>query len=96
MKVELEKKIVIQARARQKIVVFTEEQKEERERMREELGAIGGSGHYLENDKEIKYGGSRNEMTESKIRYVLQLVSLGERKINFKERGLFTIASENY
>ena len=55
------------------------------EKMREELGAIGGAGHFFEDDREIYKGGTRDEMNEMKVRKVLKLLALGERKINLKE-----------
>ena len=59
------------------------------ETMRKELGAIGGAGHFFEDDREIWKGGVRDEVDGTKIRKVLKLLSLGERKVNLKGWGFF-------
>ena len=50
--------------------------------MRTELGKIGGAGHFFGNDKVI----IREEMKEKELAAVLRLLSLGEKKVNLKER----------
>ena len=52
--------------------------------MRKELGELGGAGHYFGNDK----GRVRKWMGEKEVKKVLQLLSLGEKKINLKEKGV--------
>ena len=64
---------------------------EELEKMRKELGAIGGAGHFWGNDKWTGYGGVRNEMNEAELKKVLRLLAAGENKINLKEKGSFNL-----
>ena len=59
---------------------------DELEKLRNELGEIGGAGHFWGNDKGTGAGGVRNWMGEKELKKVLQLLSLGERTINLKER----------
>lgn len=63
----------------------SEENKEENEccelgKLRKKLGEIGGAGHFWGNDKDRV----RNIMKVD-LQYVLRLLELGEKKINFKE-----------
>ena len=52
------------------------------------MGQLGGAGHYFQNDKNKSNGGVRDEMSREEIAKVLQLLSLGEKRVNFKERDL--------
>ena len=56
--------------------------------LRNEMGQLGGAGHYFQNDKNKSNGGVRDEMSREEIAKVLQLLSLGEKRVNFKERDL--------
>ena len=50
--------------------------------MRKKLGELGGAGHYFENDgHEV-----RDSMEKKDLKKVLQLLSLGEKRINLKEK----------
>ena len=49
-------------------------------KLRKKLGEIGGAGHFWGDDK----NGVRNMMKKD-FQYVLRLLELGEKKINFKE-----------
>ena len=59
---------------------------EELEKLRKELGEIGGSGHYWGNDKLIRRGGVRDWMGEEELKKVIGLLAAGEKNINLKER----------
>jgi len=63
-----------------------ERKTDELEKMRTELGDIGGAGHFFGNDKEINKGGVRYWMEENDLKKVLRLLAAGEKKINLKER----------
>ena len=52
------------------------------ENLRNELGEKNGAGHFFGNDKVIV----REEMKEKELAAVLRLLSLGEKKVNLKER----------
>ena len=54
--------------------------------MKNELGPLGGAGHFFGNDRKISEGGRRDFMQENEIRNVLKLLSLGTKQVNFKER----------
>ena len=60
------------------------------EKLRNELGEIGGAGHYFGNDTRF----TRDSMEEKELEKVLQLLSLGEKRINLKEREFRAILSE--
>ena len=55
------------------------------EKLRMELGELGGAGHFFGNDIMIENGGARNPMEDKDLKKVLQLLSLGEKKVNLKE-----------
>ncbi|CBY32054.1 unnamed protein product, partial [Oikopleura dioica] len=57
---------------------------DELEKLRKELGEIGGSGHFWGNDKEICRGGVRDSMGEEELKKVIGLLAAGEKKINLK------------
>ena len=61
----------------------------ELEKMRRELGPVGGVGHFWGNDRMIATGGVRNWMEESEMENILMLLALGETKINLKEQEFF-------
>ena len=63
-----------------------ERKNDELEKMRTELGDIGGAGHFFGNDKDINNGGVRNWMSVKELKKVLRLLAAGEKKINLKER----------
>ena len=63
-----------------------ERKNDELEKLRKELGEIGGSGHFWGNDKWIRKGGVRNLMGEKALKKVIGLLAAGEKKINLKER----------
>ena len=50
--------------------------------LRNELGAIGGAGHYFGDD----IIDTREWMEEEELKKVLKLLALGETRINLKER----------
>jgi hypothetical protein len=52
------------------------------EELRMELGEFGGAGHYFGKDQ-LKV---RDSMEEEGLKKVLELLSLGEKKVNLKER----------
>ncbi|CBY11407.1 unnamed protein product [Oikopleura dioica] len=54
------------------------------EKMRKELGEIGGSGHFWGNDKMISFAGVRDEMRGKELKKVIGLLAAGEKKINLK------------
>jgi len=54
----------------------------ELEKLRKELGEIGGAGHFFGDDKKIV----RNAMEEEEVKKVLRLLAAGEKTINLKER----------
>ena len=64
------------------------------EKMRSDLGEIGGAGHFFGDDKGIYHGGVRDPMGENELKKVLQLLALGEKRINLKEREFRAILSE--
>ena len=64
------------------------------EKMRNELGELGGAGHFWGNDKRKNYGGERYEMEEEELKKVLRLLAAGEKKINLKEREFRAFLSE--
>ena len=73
----------------------TEKKEEsELEKLRNELGEKGGAGHFWGNDKMIGTGGVRNWMGEKELKKVLQLLSLGEKRINLKEREFRAFLNE--
>ena len=63
-----------------------ERKKGELEKLRNELGKIGGAGHFWGNDKGIDKGGVRNSVGEKELKKVLCLLAAGEKMINLKER----------
>ena len=67
---------------------------EKLERLRKELGEKGGAGHFWGNDREIGYGGVRNQMGEKELKKVLQLLAAGEKEINLKEREFRAFLSD--
>jgi hypothetical protein len=67
---------------------------EKLEKLRKELGQKGGAGHFWGNDREIGYGGVRNQMGEKELKKVLQLLAAGEKEINLKEREFRDFLSE--
>ena len=67
---------------------------EELEKLRKELGAIGGAGHFWENDKGPGCGGVRNAMKEAELKKVLRLLAAGENKINLKEKEFRAFLNE--
>lgn len=67
---------------------------EELEKMRNELGELGGAGHFWGNDKQKNDGGERNGMGEEELKKVLRLLAAGEKKINLKEREFRAFLSE--
>ena len=68
--------------------------KNELRKLRDELGELGGAGHFFGNDKEGWFGGDREPMGEEELKMILQLLSFGEKKINLKEREFRAIFSE--
>ena len=71
-----------------------ERENEELEKMRNELGELGGAGHFWGNDKSKNFGGERNGMKEEELKKVQQLLAAGEKKINLKEREFRAFWSE--
>jgi hypothetical protein len=67
----------------------------ELEKLRMELGQLGGAGHFWGNDKDKFDGGERDEMGEEELKKVLRLLAAGEKKINLKEREFRAFLSEN-
>ena len=61
-----------------------EKRSDELEKLSAQLGALGGADHYFGNDKTSV----RSNMKEEDLRQVLRLLSLGEKRINFKEKEL--------
>ena len=60
----------------------------ELEKLRMELGQLGGAGHYFGNDEGTDYcGGERDAMEQEELKKVLRLLAAGEKKINLKERS---------
>jgi hypothetical protein len=59
-----------------------------------ELGELGGAGHFWGNDKDIEFGGERDEMSEEELKNVLRLLAAEEKKINLKEREFRAFLSE--
>ena len=72
----------------------TEEKNDELENMRNELGELGGAGHFWGNDAWKRNGGERDMMEEKELKKVLQLVSLGQKRINLKEREFRAFLNE--
>ena len=66
----------------------TEGQNSKLENLKKNMGAKGGAGHFFGNDRETSYGGERYWMQREDLTKVLRLLSLGEKKVNLKERGL--------
>ena len=62
--------------------------------LRNELGELGGVGHFFGNDKGTWFLGDREPMEDRQLKNILQLLSLGEKKINLKEREFRAIFSE--
>ena len=58
----------------------------ELEEIRRQLGEKGGIGHFWENDRAIVNGGVRDHMNEEELKNVARAISLGQKKINLKER----------
>ena len=54
--------------------------------LRNELGELGGAGHFWGNDKATWNGGERDWMREEDLKKVLRLLAAREKKINLKER----------
>ena len=67
----------------------------ELEKLRMELGELGGAGHYFGNDQRTDFGGKRDMMEEEDLKKVLRLLAAGEKKINLKEREFRAFLSEN-
>ena len=59
-------------------------QRKKLEKMRREVGAIGGAGHFFGLDKLKFFGGVRDDMGAEQIRSVLKLLALGQTEINVK------------
>ena len=59
--------------------------------LRQELGALGGVGHYFENDQEHCFGGVRDWMQKNGLLLVLRALALGQKKINLKESFLIKL-----
>ena len=57
------------------------------EKLRNEIGELGGAGHFFGNDVDIWNGGVRDEMEENELKKVLRLLAAGEKKVNLKERS---------
>ena len=64
----------------------------ELEEIRQKLGEKGGIGHFLGNDKRIKYGGVRDGMKDEDLAKVARAISLGQREINLKERAFLAFS----
>ena len=69
------------------------QKRNELERMEREIGAIGGAGHFFENDVDplLRHvfngnGVVRHVMAEKEIRNILKMLALGVTQINLKER----------
>ncbi|CBY32834.1 unnamed protein product [Oikopleura dioica] len=56
----------------------------ELEKLKMEMGEIGGAGHFWGDDKEICEGGVRDEMGDEELKKVLRLLAAGEKKVNLK------------
>ena len=50
----------------------------------EQIGTLGGSGHYRGKDTRPNAGGPRSEMGEYQLKNMLKLLSLGAKKVNLK------------
>ena len=69
--------------------------KEELQKLRNELGSIGGAGHFFGDDSdELSTDDTREDSEEEELRKVLELLSLGEKCINLKEREFRAFLSE--
>ena len=81
----------------EKMSQFSDSRKQELEKMRKDLGPLGGAGHYFDidaakSDCPLSSLSSRigmrarirDAMKDEEIRNVLKLLSLGERRINLK------------
>jgi hypothetical protein len=69
--------------------------KEELQKLRNELGELGGAGHFWGNDKAKCHGGERWWMREEEdLKKVLRLLAAGEKKISLKEREFRAFKSE--
>jgi len=66
----------------------------ELEKLRMEMGEIGGAGHFWGNDKVICEGGVRDSMVEEELKKVLRLLAAGEKKVNLKEREFRAFLNE--
>ena len=69
--------------------MIKEEPENELEKLRKELGEIGGAGHYFGDDRNyglLNMKNKRDGMGERELRKVLRLLAAGETKINLKER----------
>ena len=64
--------------------------KEELQKLRNELGEIGGAGHFFGIDNL----GTRDSMEEEELKLVIRLLAAGEKKINLKEREFRAFLSE--
>ena len=53
-------------------------------RAMEQIGTLGGSGHYNGNDRRTSSGGPRNQMDREALKNVLKLISLGAKRVNLK------------
>ena len=69
------------------------EENRELEKMRKELGEIGGAGHFWGDERAISYGGVRDWMKEEDLKKVLRLVSIGQKTVNLKEREFLAFFS---
>ncbi|CBY15992.1 unnamed protein product [Oikopleura dioica] len=58
----------------------------ELEKLKMEMGEIGGAGHFWGNDKATKCGGKRDGMGDEELKKVLRLLAAGEKTVNLKFR----------
>ena len=63
-------------------------------KLRNELGALGGAGHFWGDEKAISSGGIRDQMGKGALRNVIRLLLLGEKKVNLKEREFIALFSD--
>ena len=69
------------------------EENRELEKMRRELGELGGAGHFWGDERVIGWGGVRNSMKEEDLKKVLRLISIGQKTVNLKEREFLAFFS---
>jgi len=62
--------------------------------MRNELGELGGAGHYWGDDAYRGWIGQRRCMKKDELKNVLKLLAAGEKKINLKEKEFRTFLRE--